>query len=144
MVREAKQQGNINQGEEVMAQNLKISLASRTMASMRLMACWHRWKPRVMSCVRASISRSSRFLTSSSSKPGSTCFWCSWSSLRVCLAIWARCSVISSCTSSQRGGSRSISMTASPSSWYAPADMSPWRSSDMRRPSPKPLDVGPP
>nr|GFD53918.1 hypothetical protein [Tanacetum cinerariifolium] len=27
MVREAKQQGNINQGEEVMAQNLKISLA---------------------------------------------------------------------------------------------------------------------
>jgi len=29
MVREAKQQGNINQGEEVMAQNLKISLASR-------------------------------------------------------------------------------------------------------------------
>ncbi len=29
MVREAKQQGNINQGEEVMAQNLKISLATR-------------------------------------------------------------------------------------------------------------------
>ncbi|KAF1995511.1 t-SNARE affecting a late Golgi compartment protein 2 [Amniculicola lignicola CBS 123094] len=29
MVREAKQQGNINQGEEVMAKNLKISLASR-------------------------------------------------------------------------------------------------------------------
>jgi syntaxin 16 len=29
MVREAKQQGNINQGEEVMAQNLKMSLASR-------------------------------------------------------------------------------------------------------------------
>jgi syntaxin 16 len=29
MVREAKQQGNIQQGEEVMAQNLKISLASR-------------------------------------------------------------------------------------------------------------------
>ncbi|KAF1917464.1 t-SNARE affecting a late Golgi compartment protein 2 [Ampelomyces quisqualis] len=29
MVREAKQQGNIHQGEEVMAQNLKISLASR-------------------------------------------------------------------------------------------------------------------
>lgn len=29
MVREAKQQGNINQGEEVMARNLKISLASR-------------------------------------------------------------------------------------------------------------------
>ncbi|KAF3039848.1 hypothetical protein E8E11_003349 [Didymella keratinophila] len=29
MVREAKQQGNINQGEEVMAQNLKISLAAR-------------------------------------------------------------------------------------------------------------------
>jgi hypothetical protein len=29
MVREAKQQGNINQGEETMAKNLKISLASR-------------------------------------------------------------------------------------------------------------------
>ena len=29
MVRESKQQGNIHQGEEVMAQNLKISLASR-------------------------------------------------------------------------------------------------------------------
>ena len=29
MVREAKQQGNIHQGEEVMAQNLKISLATR-------------------------------------------------------------------------------------------------------------------
>lgn len=29
MVREAKQQGNINQGEEIMAKNLKISLASR-------------------------------------------------------------------------------------------------------------------
>lgn len=29
MVREAKQQGSINQGEEVMARNLKISLASR-------------------------------------------------------------------------------------------------------------------
>lgn len=29
MVREAKQQGNINQGEEIMAQNLKISLATR-------------------------------------------------------------------------------------------------------------------
>jgi len=29
MVREAKQQGNINQGEEVMARNLKISLATR-------------------------------------------------------------------------------------------------------------------
>ena len=29
MVREAKQQGNINQGEEVRAQNLKISLATR-------------------------------------------------------------------------------------------------------------------
>jgi syntaxin 16 len=29
MVREAKQQGSINQGEEVMAQNLKISLATR-------------------------------------------------------------------------------------------------------------------
>jgi hypothetical protein len=29
MVREAKQQGNINRGEEVMAQNLKISLATR-------------------------------------------------------------------------------------------------------------------
>lgn len=29
MVREAKQQGNINSGEEVMAQNLKISLATR-------------------------------------------------------------------------------------------------------------------
>lgn len=29
MVREAKQQGNINQGEEVMAHNLKISLATR-------------------------------------------------------------------------------------------------------------------
>ncbi len=29
MVREAKQQGSINQGEEIMAQNLKISLATR-------------------------------------------------------------------------------------------------------------------
>ncbi|KAF9691809.1 hypothetical protein EKO04_010294 [Ascochyta lentis] len=29
MVREAKQQGNIHQGEEVMAQNLKVSLATR-------------------------------------------------------------------------------------------------------------------
>lgn len=29
MVRESKQQGSINQGEEVMAQNLKISLATR-------------------------------------------------------------------------------------------------------------------
>ncbi|KAF2015486.1 t-SNARE affecting a late Golgi compartment protein 2 [Aaosphaeria arxii CBS 175.79] len=29
MVRESKQQGNINQGEEIMAKNLKISLASR-------------------------------------------------------------------------------------------------------------------
>ena len=29
MVREAQQQGNINQGEEIMAKNLKVSLASR-------------------------------------------------------------------------------------------------------------------
>jgi len=29
MVREAKQQGSINQGEEILAQNLKISLATR-------------------------------------------------------------------------------------------------------------------
>jgi syntaxin 16 len=29
MVRESKQQGNINQGEEIMARNLKISLATR-------------------------------------------------------------------------------------------------------------------
>lgn len=93
------------------------SLDSRTIASMRWMHLWQSWNPRVMSCVKFSMSRSSAFLVPSSSKPGSTCFWCSLSSFCDFLAMSASRSVTSSVMSAQRGGSKSISITASPSSW---------------------------
>lgn len=92
------------------------ALPSRTICSMRFMQRPHLWKPRVMSCVNRSISVSSTFLVSSSLKPGSTCFWCNRSSFWPLVAMSASSSVTSSDTSAQRGGRRSISITASPSS----------------------------
>jgi hypothetical protein len=93
-----------------------VALPSRTICSTRWMQRWQSWKPRVMACVSCSISLSSARFASSSLKPGSTCFWCSRSSFWLLCAMSASSSETSSDTSAQRGGSRSISITASPSS----------------------------